>query len=160
MLSFSFAISAAVAGAAAGVCPVVVGDDAAALLCGAVVVGGSGAVVVTGAGTSAAGGPGCGSCCDVDIDAPVMTHHSASVTAAAAITLIKARSMAVSKVRPLVTEVMRKVEVSMSNHTIAPDDRLVAVCRRFSQRYTSRKICDPYGLTGSARSLQAHHNGS
>ena len=32
------------------------------------------------------------------------------------------------------------------------------MCGRFSQRYTWREICDLYGLTGSARNLQAHYN--
>src|SRR5215831_17974010 len=117
MLSFSFAISAAVAGAAAAVCGAVVVGGGATAVCGVVVVRGGGAVVVAGGGTGA-GGLGGGSCGDTDgiVDAPEITHHSTSANTAAAITLIKARSMVVSKVPPVI-EVMRKLEVSMSKTT-------------------------------------------
>jgi putative SOS response-associated peptidase YedK len=33
-----------------------------------------------------------------------------------------------------------------------------AMCGRFTQRYTWREIHDLYGLTGTARNLQAHYN--
>src|SRR5262249_34957967 len=101
MLSFSFAISAAVAGAAAAVCGAVVVVGAAAAVCGAV-AGAGGAVVFAGAGTGT-GGLGGGSCGDEDgiVNAPEITHHSTSANTAAAITLIKARSMVVSQVHPL-----------------------------------------------------------
>jgi len=93
MLSFSFATSAAVRGAACAVegvaCAVVVGG--AAVLGGAVVVGG---VVVGGAGTGAGGlGGGSSGSADGNMEAPDMTHHTTSARAAAAITLMTLRSM-------------------------------------------------------------------
>jgi hypothetical protein len=102
MMSFSFTISAAVA------------DDAAPP-CGAVVLGG--AVAVAGAGTGAGGLSG-GSRGDGEgiINASDRTHHSTSAKAAAAITLIKLRSMAgPPSSNPSVIEVMREHGLSMGN---------------------------------------------
>ena len=125
-MSFSFAISPAVADGAAAPCGAVVpGGDVAAICgaavvadgvaapCGAVVLGGD----VAGAGTGA-GGLGGGSRGDGDgiINASDRTHHSTSAKAAAAITLIKLRSMGGSpSSNPSVVEVMRKHELSMGN---------------------------------------------
>ncbi len=38
------------------------------------------------------------------------------------------------------------------------DDGLVAMYGRFTQRHTWHEIHEPHGLTGPARSLQAHYN--
>src|SRR5215471_13198133 len=116
MLSFSFAISAAVAALCGAA---VVGDDAGSALCGAVIIGGDagstrcgtavvgddagsalcGAAVVVGAATGASGLGG-GSCGDGIIHTSDRTHHSTSANAAAAITLAKLRSMAVLQSAP------------------------------------------------------------